>query len=99
MTYSIVRGRWSSSAVCALLGAGLLLAGGACEDDGGGVAATDAGSTGDASRSDAGAGGDSSGDAPPAVTANTTCSIVKKGEPLTVAAGRQVVCALDIGSN
>lgn len=107
MTHSIVRGRWSSLVACALLGTGLLLAGGACEDDDGGVATDGGSSTGDASRSDAGAtdtggdtgGGDSGGDAPPAVTVNTTCSIVKKGEPLVVAAGRDVVCALDIGSN
>jgi hypothetical protein len=99
------RGRWNSLAAGALLGAAFILGGGACEDDEG--AASDAGSIGDGSRSDVvdGGGGasevssETGGDAAPAVTANTTCSIVKKGEALAVAAGRDIVCALDIGSN
>jgi hypothetical protein len=111
MTYSSDRGRWYSLSVGALVGAALILGGGACEDDEG--TASDAGPSdagaGDGSRSDSSdggagettvdSGGDSGGDAAPAVTASTTCSIVKLGDPVAVAAGREVVCALDIGSN
>jgi hypothetical protein len=104
MTYSSDRGRWYSLSVGALVGAALILGGGACEDDDG--TASDAGSISDGSRSDVSEGGSSEvatetggevGAAP--VTDKTSCSIVKKGEALAVAAGRDIVCALDIGSN
>src|SRR5688572_11265739 len=74
------------------------MAAAACEDDEGSKAAADAAVVVDSGSSGSDA-GDSGADAAPPVTAATTCSLVKKGEVLTVPAGRDVVCALDIGSN
>ena len=108
----MITSRHSRGLFTLVISAALAVAAAACEDDEG-TPAPDAGARDAASEGGTSDGGTSSeggtsaetggsetaGDAALPVTAATTCSIVKKGEALTVGAGREVVCALDIGSN